>query len=116
MIEPRRRLHRTEIGLLKHLDHFASIGFPISVPQKYRSAFLPLWRLSLIEIWYRQDRDSVGGRRTQFISITVDGHKRINTLLSSTPRRSRASGFQGQSDAHDTTSEPQQAKEQERND
>lgn len=116
MTEPRRRLTRTEIGLLKHLDRFASIGFPISVPQKFRSAFLPLWRLSLIEIWYRQDRDSVGGRRTQFISITVDGHKRIHALLSSTPRRSRASGSQGQSNAHDAASEPQQEEEQERDD
>lgn len=98
MSGPGRRLQRTEIGLLKHLDRFASIGFPISVPQEYRSAIPPLWRLSLIEIWYRQDRDSVGGRRTQFVSITVDGHSRLHSLLAT---RSRITKPKGRGDTSD---------------
>lgn len=110
MTPSRRRLKRIEINLLKHLLRFASAGFPVTVPEKFRPAFVPLWRLELIEIWYRQMRDSDAGRRSQFISLTVNGQRRIQTLLAS-QALSRASGTQGQSNAHDATPEPQQEEE-----
>jgi hypothetical protein len=77
------RLARLEINLLKHLARFSPTGIPITVPGRFQSAFVPLWRGALIEIWYRQDRDAGAGRRTQFVSITVDGAQRIGTILSS---------------------------------
>jgi hypothetical protein len=100
------RLQRVEINLLKHLARFSPFGTPVTVPEKFRPAFVPLWRLGLIEIWYRQDRDSVGGRRTQFISITVDGSRRIDAILNSSSRR--LARFQGQEESSDQPSEPKQ--------
>ena len=105
------RLQRVEINLLKHLLRFSPFGSPVTVPEKFRPAFVRLWRLGLIEIWYRQDRDSVGGRRTQMISITIDGSRRIDGILHSSSRRLARS--QGQEEASDQPSEPQQgAKDQ----
>lgn len=77
----RQRLSRSEINLLKHLARFSPLGTPVIVPDKHRLAFAPLWRIGLIEIWYRQDRDSVGGRRTQFVSLTIDGARRVDAIL-----------------------------------
>lgn len=77
-----RQLARGEINLLKHLSRFSPTGIPIAVPSKFQSAFVPLWRRALIDIWYRQNRDAPGTRNAQFVSITVDGAKRIDTILS----------------------------------
>lgn len=77
-----RRLARLEINLLAHLAQFSPTGVPITVPAKFQPAFVPLWRGALIDIWYRQDRDAVAGRHMQFVSITRDGSKRIDTILS----------------------------------
>ena len=106
-----RRLTRTEINLLKRLSRHAPIGFPVTVPQKFRAAFVPLWRMGFIEIWYRQDRDSVGGRRVQFVSITVDGRWRIDAIIANQPsfeNSRRLAGSQGRSSAHEQPSEPEQ--------
>lgn len=110
VISAARRLSRTEINLLKHLTRFAPIGFPITVPEKFRAAFVPLWRLGFIEIWYRQDRDSVGGRRVQFVSITVDGRWRIDAIIANQPsfESRRLAGLLGRSSTHDQPSEPKQ--------
>jgi hypothetical protein len=104
------RLSRPEINLLKHLATFSPIGIPITVPRKFVSALVPLWRLALIEIWYRQDRDNVGGRRTQFVSITIDGARRIDAILHS--RNSwRLAGSLGQGGINDQSSEPEQGEQ-----
>jgi hypothetical protein len=100
------RLSRPEINLLKHLARFSPLGMPVTVPEKFRIVFVRLWRIGLIEIWYRQDRDSTGGRRTQFISITVDGARRIDAILHSNSRRLAHS--QGQETSDDQPSEPEQ--------
>lgn len=109
-ISTNRRLSRVEINLLKHLARFAPIGFPITVPKKFIPAFAPLWRMGFIEIWYRQDRDSVGGRRAQFVSITVDGRWRIDAIVANQPsfESRRLAGSQGRSSTHEQPSEPQQ--------
>lgn len=80
---PARRLTRPEINLLKHLARAAPIGFPVTVPRKLTKGILSAWRAGLIELWYRQDRDNVGGRRTQFVSITVEGSRRIDAIVHS---------------------------------
>ncbi len=77
----RPHLARGEINLLKHLARCSPTGIPIAVPHRFQAAFVPLWRGALIDIWYRQDRDARASR-TQFISITIDGAKRIDTILS----------------------------------
>lgn len=102
-----RRLSRAEINLLKHMLRFSPIGIPITVPRKFQTAIVPLWRAALIEIWYRQDRDAVGGRRSQFISLTVDGWRRIDAILAAGISR-RLAGSQGQETSDDQPSEPQQ--------
>ena len=100
------RLSRPEINLLKHLSRFSPLGTPVTIPEKFRPAFVRLWRIGLIEIWYRQDRDNTGGRRTQFISITIDGARRIDAIVNSSSRRLARS--QGQEEASDQSPEPQQ--------
>lgn len=96
------RLSRSEINLLKHLVRFSPLGTPVTIPDKHRGALVPLWRKALIEIWYRQERDNIGGRRTQFVSITIDGISRIDAILNSSSRR--LAGFQGQGDNDDQSS------------
>jgi hypothetical protein len=82
----RPRLSRGEINLLKHLARFSPTGVPITVPSRFQGAFAPLWRRALIDIWYRQNREAASGSPTQFVSITIDGSRRIDTILSrSTP-------------------------------
>lgn len=100
------RLSRSEINLLKHLIRFSPLGTPVTVPDKHRAALVPLWRKALIEIWYRQDRDNTGVRRTQFVSITVDGARRIDAILHSSSRR--LAGSQGQSSVNDQPSQSEQ--------
>lgn len=100
------RLSRSEINLLKHLVRFSPLGMPVTVPNKHRSALVRLWRIGLIEIWYRQDRDNVGGRRTQFVSITIDGIRRIDVVLYSKSRR--LAGLQGQDGDDDQSSQSEQ--------
>lgn len=80
------RLARFEIDLLKHLARYSPTGIPIVVPPRFQPAFAALWRIGLIEIWYRQSRDAAGSRRTQFVSITADGTRRIETILAHEPR------------------------------
>lgn len=112
----RRRLSRSEIALLKHLAHRSPTGIPIVVPRTLQSALVRLWRELLIHVWHRQDPD---GRRAQFVSITIDGMRRIEAILSA-GQHSRASGFyQGRSTRHDQSSEQKQKqnrKSQARND
>lgn len=104
---PSRRLSRHEINLLKHLLRFSPIGIPIAVPRKFRDALVPLWRNGLIEIWYRLDRDSADGRQKQFVSLTIDGWRRIDAIIHAGNIR-RASGVQGQRIDHDQSSTSEQ--------
>ena len=80
------------------------------MPRKFQPALATLWRLGFIEIWYRQDRDSVGGRRTQFVSLTVDGRWRIDAIIANQPefKSRRLAGSQGRSSTHEQPSEPEQ--------
>lgn len=103
------RLDRAEINLLKHLVRVSSCGSPVSVPAQFRPAFVPLWRRGLIEIWYRQDRDSAGGRRSQFVSLTLDGSRRADAILNGNRFR-RLAESQGQEQSSDQPSQPQQVR------
>lgn len=98
-----QRLQRVEINLLKHLVMHSPLGNPILVPEKFCAAFVPLWRLGLIHIWYRQDRETLPRNRNQFISLTMDGHRRINSVVANTPEfeSRRLAGFQGRRKSHD---------------
>lgn len=73
------------MNLLKHLVLHSPFGAPVVVPKKFRSAFATLWRSGLINIWYRQDSGAAPLRSSQFVSLTVDGHRRINAVVSITP-------------------------------
>jgi hypothetical protein len=102
-----RKLTRVEIDLLKHLGHFGR--FPVTVSRRFRGALVPLWRLGLIDIWYRQDRDAAGARSVQFVSITGDGQYRLQAIIANQPEfpSRRLAGSQGQESAHDQSSKPQ---------
>lgn len=104
-----RKLSRIEINLLKHLHRHSPLGTPITVPQKFRTAVAPLWRMALIEVWYRQSREP-SGARNQFLSITIDGQWRLNAIVANQPsfESRRLAGFQGRNSKHEQPSEPQQ--------
>ena len=105
-----RRLERIEINLLKHLVRHTPWGFPVVVPEKFRSALVPLWREGFINIWYRQDCDQPCCRPRQFVSLTVDGHRRIDSIIANTPEfeSRRLAGFQGRRNVNDQSPKPQQ--------
>lgn len=109
-ISTSRKLSRVEINLLKHLTRYSTIGCPIIVPIKFKDALAPLWRRGFIDIWYRQDRDACASRRSQFVSVTFDGQRRIASILANQPEfpSRRLAGFQGRNTTHDQPSEPEQ--------
>lgn len=108
MSRPCDRLQRVEINLLKHLSRVSPFGSPVIVPAKFRVAVLRLWRIGLIEIWYRQDRDHPSGRPSQFITMTVEDSRRLDAILSGGEYR-RLAEIQGQREnGSDQPSKPEQ--------
>lgn len=79
---------------------------PHSVSGRYRAALaaLPDRRLD------RQERDAGCARRSQFVSITLDGARRLDAIIANQPafESRRLAGSQGRKEEHDQSSQQEQ--------
>ena len=89
----RRQLAGREIAVIRHLGIHCGMGGHVILPFWQREAAASVWRLGLIEIWYRQSPEA--GLIGPFYGLNDPGRRLAATLLyvRSQPRRARSRGI-----------------------
>jgi hypothetical protein len=78
-----RLLTQAEIEVLRWLVEHAAQSRPIILPARLRMAVPPLWRMGLVEVWFRcfpHDEPQAAGA---YFALTVAGSRRAQAFLSS---------------------------------
>ena len=75
------RLSNRQIATLKHLAICCANGGQVTLTRDQREAMQPLWRRSIVEVWYRQ----MPGERSRgpFYKPTAPGWALIRSILAS---------------------------------
>lgn len=89
MTPERRPLTGREIAVVKHLAMYCGVGGVVTLSKRWqREAAARLWRLLLVEVWYRQSPTRGAESQGPFYGLTDRG-KRLASTLFTEPQPSR---------------------------
>ena len=81
--QPFRRLTQQEISALRWLAQHGASTRPVVLAAHLRAPIVSLWRLGLIEVWYRQSSSDDPHVASQFVTLSLAGWRRVQPFLSS---------------------------------
>jgi hypothetical protein len=88
----RRQLAGKEIAVIRHLGIHCGAGGNVVLPYWQREAAASVWRLGLLEVWYRQSPEA--GLTGPFYGLNDPGRRLAASLLSARqPRRVKPRGI-----------------------
>ncbi len=73
MTEPRERLSRFEIVVMRWLFSFGGALRPIRMSVKFREPIRKLWRKGVVEIWWRNPPSNLPASPGPFYALSASG-------------------------------------------
>jgi hypothetical protein len=85
-----RRLTQAEIAVLRYLTSHGAAGRPVTLPLRLREVVVPLWRMRLVEVWYRQVPEDQPSLQGAYYTLSMAGVRRAAPFFRSAAPRSAA--------------------------
>ena len=83
MAEPFRLLTQGEIDVLRHLARYGGHRSPVTLGARMRAHVPALWRMGLIDVWFRRVPYDEPGPPGAYFSLSLAGLQRAQPFLSS---------------------------------